>query len=159
MMATSIGAPPMSSRLASGRDEQFLGGLDLRRQNDGLCSALDVELLEDRGHMRFDGRFGDAELIGNLLVSRPCDSIIRTRISCGVSEASRRAIALDSPLGAELGSKSGGVRRPPSRTWAIAPRIVSRELVFGIKPAVPNSMQWRMTARSSLPETTITGVD
>ena len=41
----------------------------------------------------------------------------------------------------------------------MASRIVSSELDFGMKPAAPNSKQWRITARSSLPDTTITGIE
>ena len=43
---------------------------DLRRRDHGLGAALDAELLQDRRDMRLDGRFRDAELVGDLLVEQ-----------------------------------------------------------------------------------------
>jgi hypothetical protein len=40
--------------------------------------------------MRLDGHLGDAELVGDLLVEQPSDSIISTRTCCG--SASLRAV-------------------------------------------------------------------
>ena len=37
--------------------------------------------------------------------------------------------------------------------------MVSSEFDLGMKPEAPNSRQWRMTARSSFPDTITTGVD
>ena len=43
--------------------------------------------------MGLDGRLGDVELIGDLLVEKPSLSIISTRICWAVSVATRRAMS------------------------------------------------------------------
>src|SRR5262249_7312304 len=47
-----------------------LAELDLGGGDHRLCAALDPELLQDRRDVRLDGRFGDAELVGNLLIEQ-----------------------------------------------------------------------------------------
>ena len=66
-----------------------LAGLDLAGRDHRLGAALDAELLQDGGDVRLHGRLRDAELVGDLLVEEPSDSIISTRTCCGVSVASR----------------------------------------------------------------------
>src|SRR5215470_4413577 len=41
---------------------------DLRSSDHGLGAAFDAELLQDRRHVRLDGRFRHPELVGDLLV-------------------------------------------------------------------------------------------
>src|ERR1700722_9436328 len=48
-----------------------LADLDLRGHDHRLGAAFHAELLQDRRNMRLDGRLGDAELVGDLLVEQP----------------------------------------------------------------------------------------
>src|SRR5687768_6575331 len=64
-------AGPFGSRRDADLAVDLLGpalDLELAREHDRLCPAVDLQLLEDRGHMRLDGRLGDVELVGDLLV-------------------------------------------------------------------------------------------
>jgi hypothetical protein len=45
-------------------------GTDFRELDHRLGAAVDAEFLKHGGDMRLDGRFGDAELIGDLLVEQ-----------------------------------------------------------------------------------------
>ena len=90
--------------------------LDLGRQDHRLRPAFHAELLQDRGHMRFDSRLRDAELIGDLLVEQALrqhhqhTDLLRRERSEPAGERARFR------LGCAFGSKSGGVHRPPSST-------------------------------------------
>src|SRR6516165_7977887 len=134
-----------------------LAELDLRSGDHRLRAALDPELLQDRRDVRLDGRFGDAEFVGNLFIEQASDSIISTRTCWGVNDVSRvnkSAVSASEPAPRSM---SGGVQTPPSNTRLIAPRMASMPSVLGMKPKAPKSMHRRMTPGSSLAETTTIG--
>src|SRR5947199_688153 len=91
------------------------------------------------------------------LLSSPSESIINTRTCCGVNEVSRVNRSVVSTSAPTPRSTSGGVQTPPSKTRVIAPRIISMPSVLGMKPNAPKSMQRRITAGSSLADTTTIG--
>jgi 3-hydroxybutyryl-CoA dehydrogenase len=91
------------------------------------------------------------------LLSSPSRSIISTRTCCGVSVVSRRASSASSPSPGVSRSSPGGHQTSPPSTAATAACMSSTGLDLEMKPDAPSSSARRITAGSSLAETTTIG--
>ena len=110
--------------------------------------------------MGLDGRLGDAEFVGDLLVQQALRQhhqhadLLRRQRSEPARQRARLRVRLR--VAGRNPAASIGRRRAPARSRRASSRV---EFDLGMKPAAPNSRQWRITARSSLPDTMTTGVD
>lgn len=119
-----------------------MSGTDLGSLNHRLCAILDSEFCKIADTCAF---IAASETLNSTVICSlrsPSDSIISTRICCGVNFDNRWIMPLTSPLSRSDKSILGGSERLLLMTSLIARRMLATSLVLAKGEFQPINMKW-----------------